>query len=273
MTVMSDLNNSQPWEAASHPELAKRKPDELFEPEFAERYEKLHDDIWQRMARLHGTIVTLETMADFPFNDLYGPNDMEFWHLVSANFFEMAILLMHGLTNDSGDANTLKRLNKHIGRQCNWRDDSLRKVFVGTKRARKFDRTQKEIQKRIEGLRHQRIAHRPVDWRTGSPKQPIPGVTLEELRKVFDKTHDLFDALSFGIEYETLMGDYGPGTVRGKPIPTSLDRVLDAVIRDSDVVNRPERRRESWPIALKHMAPEKLKILNELRKRVGLPEA
>lgn len=270
---MSDLDNQQRGEAGSHPELADRKPDELFEPEFADRYERLHNDIWERMARLHGTIVTLETMADFPFNDLYGPNDKEFWHLVSANFFEMAIVLIHGLTNDSGNANTLIRLNTEIGRQSNWRDDSLRKVFVDTKRARKFDSTQKDIQKRIKKLRDRRIAHRPVDWRTGSPKQPIPGVTLEELRKVFGRMHDLFVALSFGVSYETLMGDYGPGTVRGKPIPTSLDRVLDAVIRDSDFVNRPDRRKESWPIVRNHMTPEKLKVFNELRKRVELPEA
>ena len=53
---MSDRNNLQGWQAASS-DLGDRKPDELFHAEFAEYYERLHNDLWQRIVRLHGTTV------------------------------------------------------------------------------------------------------------------------------------------------------------------------------------------------------------------------
>ncbi|MCH8146830.1 MAG: hypothetical protein IH987_02415 [Planctomycetes bacterium] len=268
------LKNLDRWQAGSDPRLQDRKPEDLFSPEFAACYIELHQDLYQRIIHLHESILTLDRLGEFPFDSLYGHIVGEFWRLAWANFSEMAILLMHGLVTDhTREANTLPRLRNKIAIASNWRDDSLREVFRDSVRIRKFDKTEKEVQERITRLRNERIAHRLVDWRTRSPKQPMPGVTLKELRKVFDKMHDLFGALSFGSSYVTLMGDYVPGTVGSKPTRTSLDDVLDAVARDSDFVNQPERRGQWWPIDREHMAPEELRTMNELGKRVGLPEA
>ena len=122
-------------------------------------------------------------------------------------------------------------------------------------------------------IRDGRIAHRLIEVQSGGPKEALARVSLEELRGMFDAAQDLFGALSFGSAYLTLAGDLTPGTVGGQPTRTCLDEVLDAVVRDNSCVNEPERRAESWPTHRKHMKPEELQVMNNLRKRIGLPEA
>lgn len=269
---MSDRNNLQRWQAASHPELAERKPEELFEPEFAERYKRLHNDLWQRMVRLHGTIHALETMADFPFDYLYGPNDMEFWRLVGQNFVEMTFVLLHGLVNDKGgDAHTLFKFRDQIVK-LTWLDARMRELFIQTLRDNKFDSRAESVVKRIKPIRDH-IAHRLRDKQTGDLEDQLVGVSLRELKQLFVAGHSLFGALSFGSAYVTLSGDLMPGTIGGKPTRTCLDGVLDAVIRNSELVNRPERESQWWQGIRKHMPPEELRTMNKLRKRVGLRDA
>ncbi len=269
---MDDPSNLQKWQAASHPDLAERKPDELFQSEFSDRYTGLHNDLWQRILRLHGTIHTLETLADFPFHYLYGPNDMEFWRLVRGNFGAMVVVLLHGLVNDQGrDAHTILTFRNTI-REGPWLDEKMRDLFIDTLRDRRFNSRAKSVGKRIKRIRDYHIAHRLIDSETGHLKEPA-SVSLQDLRQLFDATHSLFGALSFGSAYVTLAGDLIPGTIGGKPTRTCLDEVLDAVIRDSPFVNRPERGQPWWPGIRQHLDPEALKTMNDLRKRVGLPEA
>src|SRR5687767_3964757 len=98
--LLADLET---WQACSHPDLANRRPEELFEPAFVERYHRLHQDLWWRIIRLHGTFYTLEQLKAFPFDQLYAPNQMEFWRLVIENFLDVGVLMLHGLVNDAGE--------------------------------------------------------------------------------------------------------------------------------------------------------------------------
>jgi hypothetical protein len=59
------------WQASSHPKLACCPPEELFVGSFVERYQRLHEDLWQRIIRLHGTVFTLEQLKRFPLDYLY----------------------------------------------------------------------------------------------------------------------------------------------------------------------------------------------------------
>lgn len=276
---MSQENNLEDFEltversqASSHPELTESQPDELFEAAFVTRYCELHADLWERIVRLNGTIRTLEQLRGFPFECIYG-NEMEFWRLVIRNFVDIAIVMLHALVNDtSGDINSLPSFRRVIINAA-WQCEDKRKLLMQTLEERKFDHVVKNIADRVNNIRHNYVAHRLVDPQTGSPKQIIHRLNLEQVRKLFNAAHAQFGAFSFGSVYGTLAGDLVPATIGGKRKPTCLDRVLDAVLRDSDFVNMPEHRAESWPIRRTIMPPEKLKLLNELRRRIGLTEA
>jgi hypothetical protein len=272
--IFDYLQNLDKWQASSHPSLAESKPEELFETDFVERYSRLHSDLWGRMIRVHGTLYTLKQLKDFPFFDyIYSPQQMEFWRLVFENFFDMACLMLHGLVCDQGkDVHTLRSFRDQI-MKASWLFPDKQELFKQILKERKFDETVQLIEKRVEKIRDNYVAHRLINKESGTPKEALTGVSLEELQQLFQAVHSLFGALSFGATYVTLTGDLMPGTIGGQPKRTCLDDVLDAVLRDSPVVREPEIRAQWWPELRKHMPPEELRRLNGARKRIGLPEA
>lgn len=267
------LTNLAKCHAQSHPELANLNPEELFQVGFVERYKSLHKDLLWRVIRVHGTLFTIEQLNEFPFDLLYAPSEMEFWRLVIENFVDLVILHLHGLAFDKGsDAHTLLSFKREIVK-APWLGSDKLELFKRIFPERKFHKAVKSIADRVHKIRDSRIAHRLVDWQTGFPKEGLAGVKLEELWELFDAEHSLFAALSFGSAYITLVGDLMPSTVGGEPARTCLDGVLDAVLRDSFFVNEPERMAKWWAKHRKHRTPERLRVMNELRNRIGLPEA
>ncbi|MCA9250582.1 MAG: hypothetical protein R3E58_08525 [Phycisphaerae bacterium] len=226
----ASFDNLSKWQASSHPKLANSKPEQLFAQSFLDRYVRLHSDLWHRIIRVHGTIHTLETIKSFPFAEVYGPYDIEFWRLVYENFFEIAIILINGMVNDSGrDAHTLMSFKNEIIR-ADWLDEQLHCLYRKTVQERKFDTVVKSIARRVEKIRNNHIAHRLTDKETGESKVQCESVSLTDLRSLFDATHALFGALSFGSSYVTLAGDLMPSTVGGKRSRTCLENVLEAVV-------------------------------------------
>ena len=58
---------------------------------------------------------------------------------------------------------------------------------------------------------------RVFDKESGGFYEELAGVSLDELHQLFDATHSMFGALSFGAAYDTLAGDLTPAAVGGKP--------------------------------------------------------
>lgn len=261
------------WQAVSHPELARRKPDELFDDGFAKRYRRLHHLLWKRIIRLHGTVRTLEELSEFPFDVIYTPPERSFWDLVIENFRDMSCIRLHALVNDSGsDAHSLKRFKNEINK-TSWRDNEMLALFRETLAKSSFDKVILSIARRIDRIRDYRVAHQLVDQATGKLKEIMPGVTLEEVRKLFDAAHNLFGTLSFGTAWVTLPADLIPCMAGGKPNRSCLDLVLDAVLKDSCFVSQPELRGRWWQLDRDHMDSETLDLMNQLRARVGKPPA
>jgi hypothetical protein len=272
MNTNDYLKNLKKWQASSHPDLAKSKPENLFEADFVEQYHHLHEDLWWRITRVQGTLCTLDKLKQFPFDEIYMPNGMEFWRLVEGNFIDVAIVMLHGLVSDKGeDVHTIHSFRSKIINGP-WLCQENLGLLKQTLRDCEFDKVVKSIKGRVGEIRTNHIAHRLIDKQTGNPKEAVAGISLDELMRLFDAVHSLFGALSFGSAYCTLAGDLMPSTVGGKPTRTCLDEVLDAVLRDSDFVNQPEREAKWWPVT-RHTDPERLRVMNMLRKRIGLPEA
>lgn len=256
------------WQATNDGPLSRLSPDEVFsEAAFVHQYKSLHELIWARIIRLHGTIRTLEQLAPFPFDYLYGPNDMEFWRLVFENFADAAIILVHGLVTDRGpDVCGLRHFRNLIVR-AKWADDRLLERFKKTLGDRGFDRHVESIKSRVTRIR-MHVAH-PL-LKTFGDHEGI-AVTLTELRRLSNAVHRQFGALCIGSTYVTLCGDFLPGTVGGKALPTSVDEVLDAITRSSSVVAHPEQ--PWWPLIRQYRSEEEIRVLNQLRTRIDLPEA
>lgn len=271
---MSDLlRDLSKWQAVSCPDLANKLPSELFEAELAKKYSQLHDLLWKRILHLHGIIASLEKLDGFPFQYLYAPNEMSFWVLVTETFLDQSILHLHGLLEDNGkDALTLRRF-RNLMANATWRDGILRDRFRSMLASARFDDSENLVAARISEIRNHRVAHQLVDLETGGLKGVMEGLTLEEIRALFNATHKLFALLSFGSGYVTLPGDMMPATVGGKPTKSCLDLVLDAVLKDSYFVSEPELRKEWWPDEREYIDAEQIRVMNEMRMRIGKPPA
>ncbi len=261
------------WQAYSHPHLANKDVEELLLPDDAKRYKAMHDNLWYRLIHVHESIVALETLQKVANGGLHGTE--EFWDLVRMNFGGMAIVMLNALLSDSGtDSLTIRRLGNLLKTKggFKWQDEEARDMLTRELKERRFDAHLKELAEHVKQIRNSVIAHVLIDPQTALPKDVMPEITLAELRKLYDATQLLFGAITLGGSRLTLSGDFIPAVSNGQRVPNPLDRVLDAVLKDNDWVNMPERHPDRW-YWIRKCKPETVARVNELRKRIGLPEA
>jgi hypothetical protein len=256
-------------------ELNERKPEEVFFPESVETYNRLHKDIWHRLIRLHHTIITLEQMTKFPWDFFYGPGNRTFWDTVWWNFLEIAIIHIYALTDDqSHDAHTLWRFRDRIIHDFDWIHEEDCESFQRALKGAKFDQQIKPVRDRVREIRHTFIAHRLLAPQRSDLARELPGVSLAELRELYDQTERLFRCCSFGSWPMTPCLDYMTQDGEGKPIaPQSLEGVFDSIAKDSEFVNEPERRAPYWTHIRRTKSEEQLQAMNRFRKKFGLPDA
>jgi hypothetical protein len=266
------LGSVDEWQASSHQTLCNAEPEALFDGVFATRYRVLHGVLWKAMLRLHGTLATIKELDAFPFDDVYAPGDMEFWRLTYMNSVDAAILQLHKLVNDTGpDIHSLRSFKNEIVKGS-WKNPAMKDLLVKTLDERRFDPRAEAIAKMVDRIRDNYVGHLVIDKNTGIPELEKISVNLDDLQKLFKAAHGLFGAISFGASYATLGGDLIPSTINGKRSRSCLQRVMDAVLRDSDFVNQPERRAPYWEMDKICMTRDQLRTMNDLRKRIGLPE-
>jgi len=244
-----------------------KKPEEVIKPEFLETYKALHSDIWFRLVLVHTNIIILEEVEKFPFERIYAPMDNIFWKMVYWNFLYLSILFIYGLVDDTGsDTNTILKLKRKLWKE-GWLKDEHEKYRQALKKS-DLHRDVKKIRKKVELMRNKAVAHQLLRSVTNIK---VTGLSLLEIRKVYDETEKLFRMFSFGADYLTTF--YIPGVVDGKPIVKDVDELLDLIVKNSPWLNQPERRAPFWPAIREHKDPKDIEELNFWRKKFGLPDA
>lgn len=271
MDRLALLRDPAAWQACSFAPFDALKPQDVFDVEYAHDYVAIHSELWDRFTRLHTRLVVLEQLHAFPFNSIYSPYGMDFWIVASESIFDSSIVLMHSLAkNTDQDECGIQTLESFI-RKSPWRDEEKKKLYLATIKPNKKG-TKKDILSRVATARNKHVAHHIFSI-NNVESRPAVELRLHELFIAFQELHLRFGLASFGSAYCTLTNDTMP-TTQGRSLSrTCLDSVLDAVLKDSDFVNRPERRGAWWSFEKEHMSLESLELLDELRSRVGLPRA
>jgi len=100
------------------------------------------------------------------------------------------------------------------------------------------------------------------------PSEKVDGVSIRELREVYNYLAKLFRALSFGTEHLMAYGDYIECTIGGRRGTTSIEEVLLLLMKDSQFVKQADS--QFWPELKKHKAPQELDLINDWREKCGL---
>lgn len=258
---------AEPTQSAQ--DITAKKPEEVFTSEFLPAYTQLHQDIWRRLIRVDANLQILETIGRYPLHHLYGwPNNI-FWTMVFWNFLHISVVLLHSLVDETTGAHTLRNF-KNIVRE-HLLTDSLKAVYRRKLRETKLSKQLEPTRKKIASMRHTVIAHRFLDDQEHLKPPHVEGVSVSELRKVFEDIKRLFEACCFGSDYLTSL--YPPTAPGHKPPEKDIEKILDLIVKNSPWLNQPERRGAFWPGIKQHKDPKDIEELNLWRKKFGLPPA
>jgi hypothetical protein len=251
-------------------DIDDKKPEDVLKPEFVQQYNELHGNIWHRLVEMNTTIIILEKIQSFSFHHFYSPDENIFWMFVYWNFLYISIINIHTIVKKTckKDEHTLP---KFVGNVHGWLQDSEKAEYSQNLKEVKFDQTTENIRKKITDMRDGIIAHRLFD-KDGHLLNP-EGITVSEIRHIYDDVERLFRACSFGSEYATTFIPYlSSVTCGGKPIEKDIDHILDLIVKDSYWLNEPKRTQPFWQGIKTVKSCEEIHELNQWRKKFGMSE-
>lgn len=249
--------------------LQEVQPAEVIESSWLEEYERSIDRIWQQLVRLNINLYILDKLLNFPF-DLFSPmpGQRTFFSIVRANLFEFSILTAWKMVEDTLTLRRFKNeIRQHI--RCKYKNS-----FDVALKETKFERQIKPLVKPLKTLRDKRIAHLDKDFNLSSQQIKEMRVSLSDLRVLRDALNQLFEVLCFGYQRHVLPIEYNPEVWHppGVDARSDIERLLDNVARDSPLLNMPENEPDRWPYFREGLPTDVLQVLNEYRRKFGLPE-
>ncbi len=247
-----------------------KKSEDVILPNFIPTYIQLHQDIWYRLICVDANLQILETIGRFPLHHLYAPQNNVFWGMVFWNFVQMSVMLLHGLVSDNTkNAHTLPKFRNTVLNHL--RTDSLKIAYRKSLNQTKLNKQLVPIRNKISHMRNEVVAHRFLDTK-GRLKAPhIGGVSISELRKVFEDIKRLFEACCFGSEYVT---SFYPPLVPGyKTTEKDIEEILCLIVKNSYWLNQPERHAPSWQHIKPHKPIKDIEELNKWRTKLNLSPA
>jgi len=254
-----EINRDRHFSQVISMNICEKKPEDVIKPEFLEKYKELHEDILARLIHTNTTITILEKILQYPFK-YFSASQTIFWRTIFWNFAWVSVILIYALTDDKKkDVHTLPKFKNKVRI---WLKDTEKVEFSRILKEHRFDPTTKNILDKTTDIRTNLMAHRLLD--KFDHLLHSKAVTVSEIRYVYNNIEKLFQACSFGIEYDTslLLTE-----------TENIDHILDLITKASLWLNQPELMGEQWPNIRQDTSEEELRDLNTWRKKFSLPPA
>ena len=250
--------------------LRELQPADVIESSWLEEYERSTHLLWWELVRLNSNLYILDKLLGFRF-DLFlpMPGQRTFFNMVIWNLFEFSILTAWKLYEDTLTLRGFKNeIREHID------NEEYKSGFDGALKEIKFERQIRPLRDRIKALRNKRIAHLDKDFNLSPEQIEEIRVSLSDLGKFRDALNQLFELLCFGHQRSVLPIEYHPEVIRppGVDARSDIERLLDNIARDSPLLNMPENEPDRWPYFRQGLPSDVLRVVNEYRRKVGLPE-
>ena len=99
-----------------------------------------------------------------------------------------------------------------------------------------------------------------------------PKVPISDLQTVKDATNELIQTLAFEKTYTFLPAEYAPDVRPLKNVDSrpDIERILDNIARNSELLNMPERQPNIWRHRYKFLTEEELEVINKYRLKFNL---
>ncbi len=213
----------------------------------------------------------LEKIEMFPFW-LFTPNtrDYVFWRSIKISLIETTLMITsRSILDKRKDVLTLKNLRDATIMYAI--DESARQVIEDRLGSVDFDTRVKAIEAKVISIRHNFLAHLNRIQNTLEPdRRTIETITFGEMKELMNAAFDLFNTLSFEVAYVFWWSDYRDEVRNANQ--TDIDRLLDSVAKNSALLNLPESNPVVWSRRCMTLTEKELEILNQYRKKFGLPQ-
>lgn len=247
---------------------------EVLVPSFLKSYIESLELISRELRRLNSYVFILDKILHFPSELFLAPDKQSFLTLVNFSFTESAFLIITKLITDKrNDTFTINRLKNIVVKNVK---EPYKESYCCFLEENKFGETIKILKKQAEDVKNIRdnmVAHLLVD-QNYHLKVPKYKVTWEKINQITVKINMLFGLFCFNCEYMLLPLDYDPRVQHppGADSRSDIEYFLDLLVQDSYFYRMPDESRH-WKIIKEKLESEKLKILNDYRKKFGKPEA
>jgi len=252
-------------------DFSELEPREVLHEEAIPEYERGMDFFYLgQLVPLNANIYIIEQVLEFPFELFVSPEDTIFFRLLVDNFYNTGLLTITRLATDSGkDLYTLLQFKNWVAQQVK---DEFKEDFQKHLKQAKFDKKTQEMLEKARGLRNTSVAHIKRDLVLGNIEQDR--LNFVELKALRDALNVLLKALSFNKERLMLPIQYHLGVVHpaGADSRSDIQRILDNIARDSNMLNLPEKNPHHWAAFRKNLSEENLRTINKYRAKFGLPE-
>jgi hypothetical protein len=247
------------------------KPQDVLRSDFLDEYKGAMTFFHLQLSRLNIDLFIVEKILDFPSELFVAPPENIFLGQVVHNFFQVSTLqVTKVVTDQGGDTLTLPKFKNTMLQAIT---DPYREDFREHLRLSKFSERTRRMLEKAKRLRDTCIAHF-----ISNPNSELSGddrLTLGDLQSLRDELNAQLNLLSFNSEYVTLPIWYHPGVIHpvGSDWRSDIEKFLDGLALQSDIIHMPERHPEQWPYFRQTQSPKIIDIVSRYRERFGLPPA
>jgi hypothetical protein len=233
-------------------------------------YERGMEFFYRELVFLNTDIFIVEQILRFPLSLFATQDNTIFFGRVVDNFLNSGLLIVTKIATDNGpDLYTIRGFRNRLFQLVR---PEYQTDFRDILRQSRFDQNTEDILGRARELRNGRIAHATQALAFQIPEQDR--IDFAELVQLRDALNAQLDALSFNTEHMMLPIPYNSRVERraGGNHSTDIEEVLDAIARNSTLLNMPEQEPQDWSFQRAALTGSQINHLNHYRRKFKLSE-
>jgi hypothetical protein len=232
--------------------------EEILPEEAYAEYKEGMDFFYGQLARLSLSIYYIDQIVEFPFRLFISrPEEITFFSLVIHNFIEAGLLVIMRVTQDEKEEYPLIKFKNKVRQVI--KPEYITLLDKQTLEV-SFDAGARALLKQAKRLRDKRNALLD-DVDISESSTFLKAIGFSDLKALRDELNALLKALTFN-------GNYSRRPIQYEP---DIEHLLDSVVKNSPLLEIPEKQPEQWADYKATLSDEEFTWLNRYRQKFGLP--
>lgn len=220
-----------------------------------------------QLVDLHMTLHFVKKITNFPFSTL-GYLTQPFFATVKRKFVDASLLIINKLMNNTGGNRPI--LPDFVEQIPDLMKPKYHETYFEQVQDHQLDDEAIDLIERVQIITNNRI----IRYGAYNEQEADIRLSRDEIFHLRDVITGLYEALEFRyVQNMWLVVDYLQDYNVSNESRADIDKILDSMARESRILNMPEQQPELWKHTKQRFNREELEVINEYRRKFGLPEA